>query len=1713
MTISQLSNPFSTGGGGDQFEKSVGAFYLVALLAEDMPRGLNRGITKHVKFQQRYNNIIVDDIVVTSETTSGREFKLALQVKHDLTFTKANDLFRRVMGDCWEAFTQNKEWNFGPTTDRLGIAFGTQPPARIEHLQRALDWARTATSADDYFTKLRIPRVASEDMRHYVDGVFRPVLNDVARRILTDEEVFGFLRCLVVMHFDLEHDGARDATYSLNRLLDLLGERDETEARKLASHLFRLVVDCAKDAAGFDYRTLKDKLGDDFRVKERASCQQDLDRLRRHTDLVLDRIITDIGGAVSLPRPQQVNDLHDRINQVGTRAVIIVGEPGTGKSALMKLVAGHLRQESEVIATEVDRLRGPSLESFLEMLQIKQPLDRLLGAISAGSLRCLFIDRLERAHEDEERRRVLEDLIRAVRRYNKQVLADGGHDGSCWRVILTCRKEECQRSVRNTMLAEYGRQHSLQIFEIEDLNEKEFQTIIAQFPRLSYLSKYERISFLLRRPFYLNLLTKREALDEADLPDLLTESWFLKFFWEDIIRQGRPYHEREQVLLRIIQDRLTTGAPFTPASGLNSQALNSLVSDKIVSMEEMGVRLAHDLFEDWAGERWIASEGDRLTSLWERAVRPAKLLRAIELRALYHLEVNHKAEAWLALTSIESTNEVSPSWRDAAIGAIFKSKLLAELLDLAKPLLLAEGAALLHHVLRIMRTVYTKPSSFVRERVAGLPESAEKDRYLSYSREPIVPLWEQVLGFVLKNQDSIPLGALPELSKVCEMWLKTIGTPLRVEVAGLCQSYLVRPFDEPLDDLVYEDDEIVRIYSDVGTISAQTRRVLTLALLSAADCVPNLVEAFVRRHLKLEKRGIVKEILLKDMNWFSIGQHLPEVMLEATEQILCWNPKPREYYERLLAEPGPKSITLHVKSEEEQYREVCCYGRFGIHLGHDWNPIAYDRGPFYFFLRMHTDHGLKLIHRIVNHATDLWRRCQELNEFHPSTPLPQRIELETGLVELWGDEQVYCWSRTALHAPPVECALRALEKWLYEQIENGAAPGKLFAKVLANSTSLSVAGVLVSVSLKYMEECGEALLPILSQPAFWIADTYRVVQYEPMAGMGVMNFASEAQFESIKGWEHASYRKLQIEHIVQHLLMNGTDEAKETLKKAMPSFPDRPPFFFVEEQRSTAIATRRLKWCEYIASWADPATWNFEVVGETEDGLMVSIKPQIPQELQEKYQQDEERLKMIGQKWRINEWGMILRDRGEVSRVFTLEEAIELVDGLPELERALEKYEPTDYLVEGVAAIVSGLIIHKLDWLQKNDLVSWGRQQLLDLVGPTIYLMGVSRSAALAIPTLLRKNPNDKQLRSAAVRLTQHPHYEVRSCLFRSLQILWDSDPDFVWECVAFGISKTKLIRHKGRTETYQLERSFLVRLGLRELDLPKLADHPPRDIDYYGLIPILSVFPFDRDIARFTNLDRFLDFTTDLLKLTIKAHRAKQHRRHSHDSYLSSILLYWDPPFGQALASWMTYLPKEVALGSILDPVLEEWTAASDLLEKVMRSAIDICAEDPTTKQRFAEVWRKVAKVVLASERFEEEILGLLLCTGRFTSKEAAVRLPLDDLLDVFDNWVQTVAHYRAYEILVRFLRNAGFKYMVSHGVRWLAESWERIPDSNVILKDDRMAFSLAHLLHESWYEFGEQLQADHSSFRQFSNIVDHLAAQGNQTAVELQRKLRDLA
>jgi hypothetical protein len=106
MTLPQLSNPFSTGAGGTTFEQLVGTYYLVVLLAEDIPRGLNQGITTALRFQQSYTGTLLDDIRVVSETADRQRFKLDLQVKHDLVIGDKVSLIppglERCMGNLYQ---------------------------------------------------------------------------------------------------------------------------------------------------------------------------------------------------------------------------------------------------------------------------------------------------------------------------------------------------------------------------------------------------------------------------------------------------------------------------------------------------------------------------------------------------------------------------------------------------------------------------------------------------------------------------------------------------------------------------------------------------------------------------------------------------------------------------------------------------------------------------------------------------------------------------------------------------------------------------------------------------------------------------------------------------------------------------------------------------------------------------------------------------------------------------------------------------------------------------------------------------------------------------------------------------------------------------------------------------------------------------------------------------------------------------------------------------------------------------------------------------------------------------------------------------------------------------------------------------------------------------------------------------------------------------
>ena len=198
-------NPFSTGGGGTSFEWQVASYYIISLLSGDTARGLRpTGHVVEVRLQQRARGYPVDDIVVIAMTGTTQS-KLILQAKHSLTFT-VNDLFCETILDCWNQFHSK---NFGKDRDSVGIAIaeGCYIGKVRTHFQELLSWARAMGQSGFY------EQVSKFKAKENSLDVFRKALGKVLGKQPSEKKVWQFLRHLMILSFDLENTGSRDAIF------------------------------------------------------------------------------------------------------------------------------------------------------------------------------------------------------------------------------------------------------------------------------------------------------------------------------------------------------------------------------------------------------------------------------------------------------------------------------------------------------------------------------------------------------------------------------------------------------------------------------------------------------------------------------------------------------------------------------------------------------------------------------------------------------------------------------------------------------------------------------------------------------------------------------------------------------------------------------------------------------------------------------------------------------------------------------------------------------------------------------------------------------------------------------------------------------------------------------------------------------------------------------------------------------------------------------------------------------------------------------------------------------------------------------------------------------------------------------------------------------------------------------------------------------------
>jgi hypothetical protein len=181
-----------------------------------------------------------------------------------------------------------------------------------------------------------------------------------------------------------------------------------------------------------------------------------------------------------------------------------------------------------------------------------------------------------------------------------------------------------------------------------------------------------------------------------------------------------------------------------------------------------------------------------------------------------------------------------------------------------------------------------------------------------------------------------------------------------------------------------------------------------------------------------------------------------------------------------------KEVLLAVCIEEPKPTDHYGRDRLRQDLGlADWRqgyPAMYWKGPFLQFLKQTPKEGLDAIVRLVNYATARWIQGGLRREPTDEERKKYGFELEiNGKSVSWvGDANVFAWNRhLPMEGDMIESALMALEKWLYEEIENKRDVTPWLQYILEHSQSAAFAGVLISVGLKYQGLFAGQLQPLL----------------------------------------------------------------------------------------------------------------------------------------------------------------------------------------------------------------------------------------------------------------------------------------------------------------------------------------------------------------------------------------------------------------------------------------------------------------------------------------------------------------------------------------------------------------------------------------------------------------------------------------------------------
>lgn len=199
--LKKLSSPFSSGGGGVDFEISIQSLFVLLMLCEGVFPGLCSSPIEKLELQSKYRKYNTDDIIIYSKQNK----KMVAQIKHSLKFREGDENFKEVIKAAWADFNNREVFN--DNTDKIALITGLLSSTDTNNVRNLLNNSRASGDAADFFNRVKLPKFSSENQRNKL-RIFQNVLkaaND--DKELSQEQVWKFLKCFYLFVYDLDMNG------------------------------------------------------------------------------------------------------------------------------------------------------------------------------------------------------------------------------------------------------------------------------------------------------------------------------------------------------------------------------------------------------------------------------------------------------------------------------------------------------------------------------------------------------------------------------------------------------------------------------------------------------------------------------------------------------------------------------------------------------------------------------------------------------------------------------------------------------------------------------------------------------------------------------------------------------------------------------------------------------------------------------------------------------------------------------------------------------------------------------------------------------------------------------------------------------------------------------------------------------------------------------------------------------------------------------------------------------------------------------------------------------------------------------------------------------------------------------------------------------------------------------------------------------------------